>query len=147
MSLCEDCGLCCDGTLFASVRVEADAAARLRSHHLPLVRTAQAETLVQPCPALDGVLCSVYAQRPTRCRSYVCELLRDVDSGRVSATYARTIIDRTRELHRTVRSLLPRHVRWWGAVARLQAGPPVEATDLTRALEALAHLVRTRFWQ
>lgn len=78
--LCPQCGLCCDSTLFADVELRAgDDAARLRRAGLkvqPKSRTKQA--FAQPCPCLQGGLCQIYSERPRRCRTFECGLLRQV---------------------------------------------------------------------
>jgi hypothetical protein len=39
--------------------------------------------LLQPCAALHGRRCSIYAHRPKCCRTFECRLLQDVRSGAV----------------------------------------------------------------
>ncbi len=78
-TLCQSCGLCCDGSLFGRVPLATDevaAARRRRLHVLPNGRAFE-----QPCTALallDGAdprrVCSVYADRPRACRGFTCRL-------------------------------------------------------------------------
>jgi len=148
-ALCADCGICCKGTLFVSVAVDAEAEARLRGR-LPVVQATRGPVVPLPCAALDGVRCSVYPDRPDRCRTFICELRRDLEEGRVSLAHARAMIDETRALAATVTSRLPTGVAWWTALpkldrARAALGP--ERLALLEAIEELARRVKTRFWQ
>ena len=75
MSLCLSCGLCCDGTLFARARLVWSEAERLPLLGLPvLVQDDGSLFLTQPCQALDGARCRIYADRPRTCREYACDL-------------------------------------------------------------------------
>lgn len=51
----------------------------------------------QPCPHLEGTRCSVYADRPGRCRQFECELLKSVRRGDQPVESAKKIIEETRE--------------------------------------------------
>jgi uncharacterized protein len=75
-SLCTACGLCCDGTLFGSVRLAPGEAARIG---LPVL----GELLPQPCAALEGARCAIYAARPAGCRAFDCLLLHALRDGEV----------------------------------------------------------------
>jgi Fe-S-cluster containining protein len=44
--------------------------------------------LVQPCGALQGKRCGIYAQRPECCRTFECRLLQDVRRGSVDVKRA-----------------------------------------------------------
>jgi hypothetical protein len=59
-TLCRSCGLCCDGSLFGRVTLQADEV------HLPV--------LEQPCAAHSSSACSIYAERPRACRAFTCRL-------------------------------------------------------------------------
>jgi len=89
-TLCTRCGLCCDGTLFADVELASRAeATRLEAMGLEIEDgDGGGDVLVQPCRALHGTRCSVYAHRPKCCRSFECALLQDVRGGRVSVERA-----------------------------------------------------------
>lgn len=148
-ALCADCGLCCSGTLFASVRVDEEEAARLDAR-LPMIRGTEHPLISLPCAGLKGELCSVYPDRPQRCRTFLCELRRDVDDGRVSVTHARTLVNETRRLAASITRRLPPGMAWWTARARLsrdrEALSP-ERQDLLSAIEELAQRLAARFWQ
>jgi len=48
--------------------------------------------LLQPCAALKGKRCAVYAHRPDCCRSFECRLLQETKRGVVSVEEARAKI-------------------------------------------------------
>ncbi|HTJ80749.1 MAG TPA: YkgJ family cysteine cluster protein [Polyangiaceae bacterium] len=78
--ICQGCGLCCNGTLFAMVELEQHELDRAPRHSLPLVPGEAAFSL--PCPKYErGHGCSIYDDRPERCRSYRCGLLKAVVAG------------------------------------------------------------------
>ena len=89
-TLCTRCGLCCDGSLFADVEL----AGRAEAVGLELLGLQIEEDdgdgglLVQPCAALQGKRCGIYAHRPGCCRTFECRLLQDVRRGAVSVERA-----------------------------------------------------------
>src|SRR5262245_20222594 len=95
--LCLSCGLCCDGTLFRDVELQAadDLSRRamadvLDATHLNL---AQKSKWPQPCAALCADLrCQIYADRPSRCRDFECELFKAVASGTFETDEALKVI-------------------------------------------------------
>jgi hypothetical protein len=109
--LCLACGLCCDGTLFHHVKLEAgDDARKLKELGLP-VRTSRAKTPVtrfpQPCAALCADrTCRVYADRPGQCRSYECGVFKDLQAGRVTPAAALRLVKQARQDADRIRGLL-----------------------------------------
>jgi hypothetical protein len=104
--LCPHCALCCNGVLFKDVELQpADPAAKLKSLGLP-VSGARVAKFPQPCAALDGCVCRVYADRPVRCRQFDCALLQALAAGDTDVAAARRVIRRTRECAERVRRLL-----------------------------------------
>ena len=89
-TLCTSCGLCCDGTLFADVELVGQAeAARLEIMGLELDDgETNAGLLSQPCAALQGGRCGIYAYRPKCCRVFECHLLQNAQRGAVTAERA-----------------------------------------------------------
>jgi Fe-S-cluster containining protein len=78
-TLCRACGLCCDGSLFGRVGLDAEEVEPARKTHLRVLDSGKA--FEQPCPALLAVdgdgerrACSIYADRPRSCRRFVCRL-------------------------------------------------------------------------
>ena len=108
--LCPVCGLCCNGVIFADVRLRpADDAARLRSLGLP-VRTPRLglrpPRLAQPCAAFEGSRCRVYPDRPQYCREFECVLFKSVKAGHTEPGAALRIIRTAHERAEKVRRLL-----------------------------------------
>ena len=94
--------------LFGDVElVASDDAARLAEAGLKIFRKGERQRFNQPCSCFDGKLCSIYAERPERCRTFECRMLQRVHSGEVaipaalySVGQARTVVDEVRELVR-----------------------------------------------
>lgn len=109
-TLCTRCGLCCDGTLFADVELTGRAeAARVEIMGLEVEdEGAGAGLLSQPCAALKGRRCGIYAHRPKCCRVFECRLLQDARRGAVTAGRAVEQIADARAQIRRVRELLAR---------------------------------------
>ncbi|MDB4458994.1 YkgJ family cysteine cluster protein [bacterium] len=97
-SLCLDCSFCCNGVLFSDASLTQDEVEFLTEAKFPLVERDGAVHLHQPCIALKGTCCSIYQQRPSRCRSYECELLKSATAGSTSWTEAHEIIAQVKEL-------------------------------------------------
>jgi uncharacterized protein len=81
-TLCLQCGLCCNGVLFADVRPEHGDRSPLFAQHGPRV--------AQPCPAFHAgdCTCALYADRPARCRQFECKQLLAVGAGKTPAAAA-----------------------------------------------------------
>ncbi|MFO1497246.1 MAG: YkgJ family cysteine cluster protein [Verrucomicrobiota bacterium] len=105
--LCPACGLCCNGALFADVELSRkDAPDALQSSGLTLQRKRGKLAFIQPCACFDGQLCQIYAQRPTRCRTFVCGTLHRVQDGTLTAAAALKLIRQTRAQVQVVLDLL-----------------------------------------
>jgi Fe-S-cluster containining protein len=94
-ALCTRCGLCCDGSLFADVELASeDETSRLEILGLD-IEDGENEAfglLLQPCRALDGKRCSIYAHRPDCCRAFECRLFQQVKRGETSLDDAKKTI-------------------------------------------------------
>jgi Fe-S-cluster containining protein len=105
--LCPNCGLCCNGVLFADVELRAgDDAGRLAELGLSLIKKGSKLAFAQPCACFDGKLCGIYADRPKRCRTFECGLLKRVQNGELDADAALKTIARTKRQVEKVRVLL-----------------------------------------
>jgi len=106
--LCPSCGLCCDSTLFADVEVRAgDDARELARLGLSLEKKGRNKTaFAQPCACFDGKLCAIYGDRPKRCRTFECGLLKKIGAGELSAGIALEKISKAKILVKKVRELL-----------------------------------------
>ena len=109
-ALCTHCALCCDGTLFADVELVGQAeVARLEIMGVDVEREDRNTGLLsQPCAALRGTRCGIYAHRPKCCRVFQCHLLQNAERGAVTVERALEQIAGAREQIRQVRALLDR---------------------------------------
>jgi len=98
-ALCLSCGLCCDGSLFWAVALEA-------GDELPGPRAAGGE-LPQPCAFHGAGGCTIYVARPRQCRGFTCHVLEAVQSGRHDVEWARTRIEAMRHLLAGLDDALP----------------------------------------
>ena len=84
--LCLRCGMCCDGTLFASALLKIDDEGDFdiaERQGLEPIRSEAGPRFKQPCPRFVDGCCSVYREtRPAVCGDYHCALLVDYISGR-----------------------------------------------------------------
>jgi uncharacterized protein len=107
--LCPNCGLCCNGVLFADVELQkGDNAGRLIDLGMSLKKKGMKRAFVQPCHCFDGKFCRIYADRPKRCATFECGLLKLVQSGEMPATAALKRIAAAKKLVENVRRLLRR---------------------------------------
>lgn len=106
--LCPNCGLCCDSTLFADVELRVgDDVKRLAKLGLTLEKKGRNKlAFVQPCACFDGKLCTIYDDRPKRCRTFECGLLKKVGADEMTAGAALKKIFEAKILVKKVRELL-----------------------------------------
>lgn len=109
--LCLECGLCCNGVIFAHGQLQPeDDAARLQSLGLALVKTRhtklETQKFHQPCAAFDGCRCNIYSERPKYCREFECLLLKNMKAGRLETNAALRIIRDARQRAEKVKRLL-----------------------------------------
>jgi hypothetical protein len=98
--------------LFADVKLrKGDDAKRLAELGLPLEKKGRQQAFAQPCAGFDGRLCRVYAERPVRCRTFECGLLKRVQAGELGVdaaletiTQAKLQVEKVCELLRCVGS-------------------------------------------
>ena len=107
-TLCLQCGLCCNGVLFADVKLQpADDPDRLKAGGVPVRKQGPSYRFAQPCAALqpDGKCC-VYRDRPTMCRQFECGVLKEVQQGSLAEAEALRLIRRVQKLAARVTRLL-----------------------------------------
>jgi len=126
-ALCMQCGLCCDGTLFGSVRIEPAERESLGRVGLRVVESDGSVTMPQPCSALRDCLCSVYVDRPRACRNYECNLRKSILAGETSELSARSSLARMQVLLGIIReSFDVKTTSIWEAVLAVEAAPAVD---------------------
>jgi Fe-S-cluster containining protein len=133
--LCTDCGLCCDGTFFGSVVIAPEETERLGRVGLRVLQSEGSCTMAQPCSALRGRLCDAYAERPTACATYECQLTKRVSAGTCSLEEARSKVAAARALLATIREgfEIPAGGSIWTTILSLE-----EPTTREGAVAALA---------
>ncbi len=100
--------MCCDGTLFGFVALRAGEDAALTASGLALrTRKDGRWSLPQPCAALRGTACAVYASRPAGCREFNCGLVQALHEGEVALEEALTVVQRAHALRDEVERALP----------------------------------------
>ncbi len=164
--LCLSCGLCCDGTLFDGVQLEAgDDAKKLKALGLP-VTISRGKTPIarfpQPCSALcTDRTCRVYADRPTQCRIFECGVFKETKAGRITFAAAMRLVKQARRKADNVRRLLkklgdtdePRSLgeRFFRMQCRMEEENTDDATrstfaDLSLAVHQLKLLSHDKFY-
>lgn len=108
-SLCVQCGLCCDGTIFEWAQVFAeDDLAQLETNGFILLTAAEKTSFALPCHHQQDRVCTVYQQwRPQVCRTFRCRLLRRFEAGELAWEEARARIERTVALVERIQAQLP----------------------------------------
>jgi Fe-S-cluster containining protein len=160
-TLCTQCGLCCDGTLFGDVELSGRReATRLEALGLDVDSDdADVELLALPCRGLSGTRCSVYAQRPQCCRTFECRLLQQAQRGtitperaleQIAAAKAQlrrviTLLGRTEPRRRERLPLAERVADAIAAAHGVSAGSVRRRAALTNAATRLARTIRTTF--
>jgi uncharacterized protein len=159
--LCPNCGLCCNGVLFADVELQkGDDTRRLAELGLLMKRKGRKRAFVQPCACFDGTLCRIYPERPAYCRAFECGLLKRVQAGeRETKTALKTIAEARRRVEK-VRHLLQQLgqkdertalIERYAQIMRepVDLSGPEDAVELRgelmRAVEALMQLLQRDF--
>jgi Fe-S-cluster containining protein len=105
--LCPACGMCCNGVLFGDVELQrGDDPKRLAELGMDLFRKARKKCFNQPCGCFDGKWCQIYAERPKRCRTFECKLLKKAEAGKVTIRMALENIAEARREADAVRKLV-----------------------------------------
>ena len=99
--------MCCNGVLFQIVRLQpTDSVANLESRGLKLRRKKRAPYFDQPCAMLDGCHCTLYVDRPSRCRAFECQQIQRLAAGETSEEEALAVIVEARHRVAKVESKL-----------------------------------------
>lgn len=110
-SLCLECGLCCNGVIFARGQLQPeDDLARLKSLGLKFPANQKSkiefQKFLQPCATFDGCRCKIYGDRPKYCREFECLLLKSVKAGQTETSAALRVIRKARKRVEKVNRLL-----------------------------------------
>ena len=163
-TLCLQCGLCCDGSLFADVELANDReASRLELCGVDVDDPDEDEQhplLLQPCAALKGTKCSIYSARPECCRTFECQLLQQVSRGIASPKKAINVIRKAQRRIALIETLLsdlghpssslPLKERYFEAsLLSFPKGSPLfqKAAALRRAMNSLERIIHDSFLQ
>jgi hypothetical protein len=121
-SLCLTCGLCCDGTLFCGVPLEPnDDITPLKAVGINIIAGNDLTLLKLPCTAHKNCTCTIYANRPQRCRTFKCKLLKRFERDDISQQSALEIIDKVKSLKNKMNELT------LAAAATVQSGEEILA--------------------
>lgn len=152
--LCAECGMCCDGVLFHSVVLQpGDFPRKLASLGFKLRRKRGAEYFLQPCSAYQGCRCSLYDDRPIRCRDFRCSQLVRLASGEIDEAVALENIRKARALVARVDAAIAqlaqtnphRSLAQRCANALTTDDPTPAHKALKSAMEELAKMLETHF--
>jgi uncharacterized protein len=106
-TLCLECGLCCDGTLFRHVEISPGERDELIRLGIGVGVKRWHEVMWLPCGKLEGKCCSIYEARPGGCRRFVCALGKRLVSKEVTLEEARAhVVDMHGRLE-ALRAVLP----------------------------------------
>lgn len=106
-ALCTACGACCNGTLFDEVPLAHDEIALGKRLSLPIMACGDEAAMALPCPRLEVATCTIYADRPSTCRTFRCGLLEDVEADVTPLHDALARVEALRAASARVRALLP----------------------------------------
>lgn len=99
--------MCCNGVLFADVRLQrGDDATRLIELGVPLKSGQSNARFRQPCSCLQNGACRIYDERPNRCRTFECRLLQRTLTGEVKERAALNLIREAKQRIQRVQSIL-----------------------------------------
>lgn len=137
--MCVECGLCCDGSLFRFLPLEAAERDTCQPLGLEVVKRSGQWAMPLPCPRLVDRCCTVYEGRPTGCRAFGCHALHRYATG--ALTHAE-VMDVVREAQRRIAALRP----FWPESRALVQDATNAALEGSLAPEALAALERVHAW-
>ncbi len=104
--LCTQCGLCCNGVIHTTAKLDPDEVQSAAALGLP-VQPGEKPSFKLPCPHLENACCTIYGSRPRVCARYKCQLLQDLESGAVPLDEAEAKVRLARELLAKVESAMP----------------------------------------
>lgn len=134
--------------LFGDVEFQkGDNPKRLAELGMDLFRKGWKRCFNQPCACFDGKWCQIYDDRPKRCRSFECELLKQAQAGTITVVAALKCIAEARRHADAVRHLVRKlghtdeNVPLNRRYAAIAAEPIDLATDDDRIIERHSELM------
>ena len=74
---------------------------------MKVARSGQDAQFALPCHLLKDRCCTVYADRPSPCRTYRCRLLRSLDAGENGLDDCLNIVSKAQSLVRDLQEVIP----------------------------------------
>ncbi|GAA5147177.1 hypothetical protein GCM10023213_41450 [Prosthecobacter algae] len=103
--------MCCNGVLFHIVRLQpTDSVKSLESLGMKVSRKKKEPYFNQPCRFLRECTCTIYQDRPSRCRLFECTQIQQMAKGETSEAEAASIVMLTRQAVSRLEALLEQ----WG---------------------------------
>lgn len=132
--LCVSCGLCCSGPMFTLCKLKPGEEGVVAA--LGLSPGPHEGAFGLPCPLIKDKCCTIYDQRPQGCRSYRCEILLDVEAGRLEVERAREIIAEAVELFEGIGIPFENYQAEQDAILSGDGSPP-DARSVRRRLDLI----------
>lgn len=105
--LCSTCGLCCNGVLFDTVHLQSsDSPQELKSLGMLVKHKKKYDFFHQPCSSFKDHCCSIYEQRPGRCRLFECQQLKRFAAGETTSEKALEMIQEAISRVENIQNLL-----------------------------------------
>ena len=99
--------MCCDGTLFRFVKITGVERQELVKLGIGVGEKGGKVVMWLPCGKLEGKCCSVYGQRPTGCRAFVCALGTRLVAKEVTQDEARAHVVEMQQRLAALAAVLP----------------------------------------
>lgn len=96
--------MCCDGTLFECLELDPDERSRFVKN--PFVVVSETVATKLPCCMHVGGVCTIYENRPSRCRKFTCRLYDAVAIGAMPSTEAQARVDELKALFDAIEGAL-----------------------------------------
>ena len=119
--LCTRCGLCCLGVIHQAAVLDEDEIEGARQLGLPVL-DREKPGFALPCPRLVERCCTIYEQRPRVCGRYKCQLLQDVEGGKVAVEEALDTIGTAHEALARAMTALPEGMSFATAAMMVRSG-------------------------
>jgi uncharacterized protein len=103
-SICMQCGMCCDGTLFKHAKIVEDEQAIAKLGLTITKDEAHHPVFLQPCPCFK-TCCTVYENRPKVCIGFFCPPLLKARRGLMSFEQANTTVQNALTLRAEILTL------------------------------------------